>query len=263
MSAEKTTTTATRIWGLHGPTITLDLGELVVGGSGEITIPVPSFVIEHPRGIVLFDTGFTPEAFGDPMSVYSLLVDVVTIRITESQLLVNQLEAIGFSPTQVTHVVVSHAHQDHTGGLFLFPDAKFYIGAGDLQYAFWPNASDEGIIRRPDLEKTRGFAWHQVPGDLDLFGDGSVVILDMPGHTPGNKSLLVRLPDRTMILAGDTVHVRSALETGMPTPYDYSSKDARLSIERLVMLRDAHDAEVWVNHDPADGEHFGFAAGAE
>jgi N-acyl homoserine lactone hydrolase len=245
--------TATRMWALHGPTLTIDVAELVLGGTGKVTVPVPSFVIQHPRGLVLFDTGFAPDALDDPRSYYPAVADIVTINIEEQQLLVNQLDAIGFSARDVTHVVVSHAHYDHTGGLYLFPQAKFYIGTGDLQYAFWPSAAETVVFRRDDLDKTRGFDWHQVPGDLDLFGDGSVVLLHMPGHTPGNKSLLVRLPSRTFLLAGDTVHLRAALNGPVPTPWDYSTSDARTSIDRLITVRDSLQAELWISHDPEDG----------
>lgn len=78
-------------------------------------------------------------------------------------------------------------------------------------------------FRTADVEATRGFAWNEVNGDLDLFGDGSMIFLSMPGHTPGNRSVQVRLPNRTVLLTGDTVHLRSAMEGDLPMASDYST----------------------------------------
>ncbi|MEX5634024.1 N-acyl homoserine lactonase family protein [Parafrankia sp. FMc2] len=250
---------ATKMWALHGPTMTLDAGIVMVGGAGTVTIPDPCYVIRHPRGLVLFDTGLAPEAQQDPVAVYGDLALHVGMNFPEDQKLDNQLAAIGFGLRDITHVVCSHTHLDHTGGLHLFPHAKFYAGAGDLRYAFWPDALDAGLYRRHDLEATRGFDWTHVHSDLDLFGDGSIVILHMPGHTPGNLSLLVRLTGTTFLLTADTVHLRASLDNIVPAPADYNSYDAKRSIERLAHLRDSLDATVWIGHDPEDAKDFSFA----
>jgi glyoxylase-like metal-dependent hydrolase (beta-lactamase superfamily II) len=107
-------------------------------GSGQLTIPSPCYLIEHDRGLLLFDTGLTPEAVGDPRRVFGELAEEVGIKFTEEQRVDCQIEALGYRTDQVTHVVASHVHLDHSGGLRLFPDAKFFAGAGELPYAFWP-----------------------------------------------------------------------------------------------------------------------------
>ncbi|MCS5498332.1 N-acyl homoserine lactonase family protein [Cnuibacter physcomitrellae] len=250
---------ARRMWAIHGPTLTVNTGTMVVGGDETVTIPLPSFLIEHERGLVLLDTGLDPRAQQDPRAVYGDLVDTIGIRFPEDQRLDRQLEALGFRIEDVTHVVLSHAHLDHTGGLYQFGHARLYVGAGELQYAMWPDALDGHHYRREDLEPTRGFDWHQLPGDLDLFGDGSIVILRLPGHTPGNQGLLVRLREHTFLLSGDTVHLHEAVEGRLPMPTDYSSLDARRSIERLVELRDTLPATLWIGHDVRDAARFSFA----
>ncbi len=250
---------ARRLWALDGATFTIDSSILVVGAQGEVTIPVPSYLIEHPRGLVLFDTGIAPQAAEDPHAVYGELADLINVEFTPEQRVDRQIEALGYRVEDVTHVIASHSHFDHCGGLYLFGHADMYIGEGDLSYAYWPLAAASPFFRTQDFEPTRSHRWHQVSGDLDLFGDGSVVMLAMPGHTPGNTSLLVRLPEQTLILAADTVHLRSALDGELPMPSDYSTLDAVRSVRRLRQLSSSLDAPVWIAHDPDDWVKFGHA----
>jgi glyoxylase-like metal-dependent hydrolase (beta-lactamase superfamily II) len=93
--------------------------------------------------------------------------------------------------------------------------------------------------------------------DIDLFGDGSVRILSTPGHTPGEVSLLVRLPDRNVILTGDTVHIREALERELTFSADVDTVSARRSLSRLKLVSAAYDAAVWIAHDEDDWKSHG------
>ncbi|MGH9055511.1 MAG: N-acyl homoserine lactonase family protein [Acidimicrobiales bacterium] len=245
---------AKRLWALDSPTFTLDAGILMVGASGELTIPMPAYLVEHPNGLVLFDTGLVPEASDDPEGVYGGLASFLGLNFAPEQRVDRQIEALGYKLGDVTHVVASHTHFDHTGGLHLFPDAKMYVGTGDLRYAYWPDAAGAAFFRTADLDPTRGFRWHHIPEgvDHDLFGDGSVVILSTPGHTPGELSMVVRLSTRNFVLTGDTVHLREALEREIPMPYDSDTATAIQSIQRLKLIREAADAVVWITHDPED-----------
>ncbi len=249
--------TARRLWALDSPTFTVEANTLMYGLSGELTIPMPAFLIEHPRGLILFDTGLVPAAMDDPVSVYGELAHLTKIRAEPDQRLDRQIQALGYRLSDVTHVIASHAHFDHAGGLYLFPEAKFYAGRGELRFAMWPDYIGAGFFRRADLEATRSFNWHEIPGvDVDLFGDGSIVVLFTPGHTPGELSLLVRLPGRNVILTGDTVHLRAALEHEIHFPVDADTAAAVRSLRRLKLLRDSADATVWITHDPQDwAEH--------
>lgn len=92
-----------------------------------------------------------------------------------------------------------------------------------------------------------------------MFGDGSIVILFTPGPTPGELSLLVRLPDRNFILTGDTVHLREALTAVAPMPYDADVVQSLRSIRRLNLLKGSADATIWISHDPEDWAEFGHA----
>jgi N-acyl homoserine lactone hydrolase len=252
--------TCKRLWALDSPTFTVEANTLMYGLSGELTIPMPAYLIEHPKGLILFDTGLVPEAMDDPFAVYGELATLTKIGAAPHLRLDRQIEALGYKTSDVTHVIASHAHFDHSGGLYLFPEAKFYAGQGELQFAYWPAYIGAGFFRLADLDVTRSFDWYQVPGiDVDLFGDGSLVILFTPGHTPGELSLLVRLPSRNFILTGDTVHLRAALEHEVHFPVDADTAAAVRSLRRLKLLRDTADATVWITHDPDDWSDYAHA----
>jgi glyoxylase-like metal-dependent hydrolase (beta-lactamase superfamily II) len=255
-------TTAKRLVALDGATITIDSGFLVLGGQGPLAAPCPVFLIEHSRGLVLFDTGVAPEAWDDPQAVYGDLLDVCRLELPPDNRLDRQLANHGFRPDDVTHVVVSHGHWDHTGGMHLFPHAQMYMSIEDIRYSFWPDPPYGAFFRNgADLERTRLFRWNPLSWDLDLFGDGSIQILRTPGHTDGELSILVKLPTRNFLLTADAVHVRSQIEQVSPCPVDMNAAASLRSIHRITQLAAAHEAAIWVMHDLGDWGRFGGTEG--
>lgn len=247
-------TTARRLWALDGPTLSMDRTELLDGAEpGRITIPVPSWLIEHDDGLVLYDTGFAPEAVEDAVAAYGEIGN--QIAFTPGERVDRQVEALGFGVDDVTHVVLSHIHFDHTGGLRLFPSAHFLTGAAARPIVEGTEGHD--AVHRADFVPVRDRTWIFVEGDHDVFGDDGVVMLAMPGHAPGNTSLLVRLPQRTILLTADTAHLRSALETRAPMGADTDRDAAVRSLGRVVDVARETGADIWVGHDPDDWERFG------
>ncbi|MGI4744497.1 MAG: N-acyl homoserine lactonase family protein [Janthinobacterium lividum] len=244
--------TVRRLWALEGGTLSEDRSNLVVGEKGPVTVPCPCFLIEHARGLVLLDTGLVPAAAADARAVYGDMADELQISLTREQCVDHQLGALGFKPDDIDHVIMSHLHWDHTGGMFLFPRAQFHVMSGELQYAYWPLPAGP-LYRREDIEPTRGFNWNQIEApELDLFGDGSIVIIHLPGHTPGNASVLVRLPTETIILGADTAHLRSGYLADRPMPSDWNTLESVRSIRRLRALTQSLGARLWLLHDPED-----------
>lgn len=253
---------ALRLWALDSPTLTVESETLLYGTSGLVTIPVPSFLIEHPRGLVLFDTGLHPDAVTDPEKVYGAeLAPLLGIGGTEAQRLDRQLEALGYGLGDVTHVISSHGHFDHTGGLFLFPKAKHYFGEGELRWAHWPDPIQRFVYRKEILDVIPSLDYREVPGDLDVFGDGAITILSTPGHSPGEVSLLVRLASRTFLLTGDALHLRAQLEQEYHFPIDWNTEVAIRALRRVKYLAESTGATIWISHDPDDWAEFAHAPG--
>lgn len=260
-SAGTARSTNIRMWGLDSPKMHIDAEHLVVGATGTVDIPLPAYLIEHEQGLVLFDTGMNPLVCEDPALVYGDRPETSMISGTPEQRIDRQLAKLGYRPEDITHVVLSHTHSDHAGGLYLFPQAQFYAGPGELQWASGHGPATAHLFNPTDLsEEVMGFNWNTVQAPVhDLFGDGAIQIHHTPGHTPGELSALIRLPSQNLILTGDTVHLREAVEWDEVDPSDWDYGEGRASIIKLKEIRDAEDARLWIAHDPRDWEDFGGA----
>ncbi len=241
---------AVRLVPLDPPTMVVPRTALVVGSSDDRTvrIPAPAFVIEHRDGLVMFDAGLAPEAATDAGAAYGGRAERLQLRFTPDQRVDHQLRVAGYQPSEVSHVVLSHLHFDHAGGAHLFPAARVLLGAGELAYA----RSGADYYRAEDVERVARGATRELAADTDLFGDGSVVVLWTPGHTPGHLSMLVRVPGGRYLLAGDAMHSRCALDDASPFPHDHDQTAARASIRRIAAMGDELGAAIWVSHDPDD-----------
>jgi N-acyl homoserine lactone hydrolase len=245
-----------RMWALPNAEITAPKSLLMHGGTNDlVTLPCPAYLIEHQKGLVLFDTGCHPKVADDP-GYWGEIGKVLPVKYTRDLTLDNQIKALGYKLEDIKYVVVSHLHLDHSGGLYMFPNAKFIIGRDELRYAYWPDPDRQWAFILEDLLPTRKFKWIELDTDFDLFDDGSLHFLKTPGHTPGECSLFVRLPNRKILLIGDTTHLREALENEATMPIDYDPAEATLSLKRIKAIRDLQDATVWISHDPEDWAEF-------
>jgi N-acyl homoserine lactone hydrolase len=201
------------------------------------------YLIRHPRGVLLWDAGLTPDVrAGGPN---------VPPGMSLAQTIPDRLKALGLTPAQVTHVGISHHHADHSGGARDFPDAELLIGKGDVEAL---------KAMKPDAPGARQLAhWLNGPGkmteltaDKDLFGDGSVRILTMPGHTPGHMVLLVKLASGYVLLSGDQYHFReNRAASGVPT-FNWNRADTLASHKRFEEIAANLKARVVIQHDARD-----------
>lgn len=249
--------TALSLTALDSGRLIVDAAEQVIGGTGECSIPFPAFLIEHPTGLVLFDTGLSPRAYDDPDDYFSGRLHLAT-GFTPDKRLDRQLAALGLEAGDIGHVVLSHCHSDHAGDLLRFSQARFYVGPGELDWARSPGAAGSPFIRwHEQLEPALSFDWTVVDTPrFDLFGDGTIVVLHTPGHTPGHLSLRVTLPNRTIVLTADAAHLREGLDRLSPAATD---DEPDVAIDSLRMLRnlEAQGDELWVTHDPGDWARYG------
>lgn len=246
---ETTMSTALRMWPLDGAIMNADKSVVHFGDSGPIKMPLPTFLIEHEQGLVLIDTGLNPAAWdaAGPGAIYEAHA-VFPLECPPGNRVDEQIVKAGFSVDDVSHVIISHTHFDHTGGLYLFPNAEIIIGEAELEYAYNPIPFYAFFFGTVDLDKVPDTAWRKITGDLDLFGDGSIQILLTPGHTPGQLTTLVKLPNRNFIIVGDAAHTHTNM-AGIPCPVGLDTNAAYYSIERIKEIAARENADIWVVHD--------------
>jgi N-acyl homoserine lactone hydrolase len=194
-----------------------------------ITVPLLAFLIDHPQGVVLFDTGVDTDAEGDPF-----------LDTSPDRRIDRQMERLGYRPEDVRYVVMSHLHLDHVGCMPLFPQATFIVRRQELRAAWWPDPYERGYAFDL-LLKARSLKYLQLPDgeSFDMFGDGRLVCIDTKGHTEGHQSLVVDLPQSgKVVLAGDAAQVAENLEEGVPPGMCWNNQWSTDSLRRLRHLRD-------------------------
>jgi N-acyl homoserine lactone hydrolase len=220
-----------------------------------ITIPVNMWVIDHPKGLVVVDTGNNVAVSDGKCKAHwaAGMCDTLKPSQKREDVIDAQIKKLGFQPDQVKAVITSHSHLDHIGNIKLFPKAIHVIQKKELYQAWWPEKfqREGGAFVMADFDgPARDFNYLELDGDYDLFGDGSVVVLSTPGHTLGHQSVKVKLASgKTIIMAQDAIWFKENLE-GYPAGLNYSVKDYNNSIQRLKMIRDLENGELYFGHDP-------------
>jgi len=222
--------------------------------SRQITIPVSMWVIEHPKGLVVFDTG-NNVAVGEDCKAYWAPGNCDFLKPSQKRedVIDMQLKKLGYSADKVKVVVTSHSHLDHIGNIEMFPKAIHVLQKKELYQAWWPEKfqgrTSPGSFVMADIDNAREFNYLELNGDYDLFGDGSVIILSTPGHTIGHQSMKVKTASgQSIIISQDAVWMQENLD-GYPAGLNYSVKDYTDSVNRLKMMRDIENTELFMAHD--------------
>jgi len=233
--------------------LTGDLAMFETGAAGQVTLPVSAWLVRHPKGTVLFDTGMPVSFVGG--SVRTRRIEAfLAIDFGDGDKVDTQLEGRDQDPGRVDFVVVSHLHFDHVGGLALIPNATLVIQRKEWEAGL---AAAEGDTLHPRRDFDLGHPLKLIDGEHDLFGDGAVVCVPTPGHTAGHQSLKVGMADgREIVFAADCCYFARTLESGVLPTFGHDLDQQGLSLERLRRLRDGgativpgHDID-WVGHAP-------------
>lgn len=175
-----------------------------------IDLPVSSALIRHKQGNVLFDTGCHPSVVEDADGRWGPLAKVMKPLMGAEGTLLPNLACTGLGPDDVDIVVNSHFHPDHCGCNQFFRKATILVHAKEIEAARAPGADSAGYLK---ADWDCGQPIEPVDGEKDLFGDGRVVLIPLPGHTPGTMGALVSLDrDGQFLLASDSVSLRQNLD---------------------------------------------------
>jgi len=216
--------------------------------SETLEMPVSSILLRERRGNVLFDTGCHPSVAQDAAARWGGLAKLMEPVMGPDDNVIAGLSALGLQPGDVDVVVCSHLHPDHCGCNAFFTKATVMVHARELAAARADNAAARGYVAA-DWDNPAPL--EPVTGERDLYGDGRIVLIPLPGHTPGTLAALVAL-DRTgpVLLASDTVSVRATLDTGV-VPKNTWNADALVTSLAEVRRIEASGATVICGHDPA------------
>jgi glyoxylase-like metal-dependent hydrolase (beta-lactamase superfamily II) len=206
-----------------------------------VRFPIPIYVIETSEERILVDTGLHPGAVADAPRHYGTPDALALFELDLEASVAEQLDL-----ATITKVVLTHLHFDHASGLALLPSSVPVY----LQRREWEAGHDAAAIERnfylPRDYESIGSQVMLVDGDHDLLGDGSIVLLSTPGHTPGHQSVQV---GEDLIIGGDVVHYASVLDDGRFPAIGDDLEAQAASADRLREFRDA-GAVVTPGHDP-------------
>jgi glyoxylase-like metal-dependent hydrolase (beta-lactamase superfamily II) len=193
------------------------------------------YLIHNTKGWFLWDTGLPDALAASPDGVKN-----GPMLAKRTKTLAAQLAELGVKPADIKGVGISHTHPDHIGNVEEFPQTMLYVQKAEYD---WP--AENGAPRfKPEHPVTN------LDGDHDVFGDGSVVILSTPGHTPGHQSLLVRLPNTgVIVLSGDAAHFKDNWDNRRVPPFNTSKDQTLASMQRIADILAKEHGQLWINHD--------------
>jgi N-acyl homoserine lactone hydrolase len=196
------------------------------------------YLIKHTQGWFLWDTGIPDAVAAMPNGLAPADPKAVTWKRPKT--LAAQLDELGVKPDDIKAMAVSHTHPDHIGNVEMFPNTMLYVQKAEYE---WPGADNKPRFK-PEHPVTL------LEGDRDVFGDGTLVILSTPGHTPGHQSLLVKLP-RTgeIVLSGDAVHFKSNWDNRRVPAPNFNKEQTLASMQKLAETISRDEAQLWINHD--------------
>jgi glyoxylase-like metal-dependent hydrolase (beta-lactamase superfamily II) len=256
------------------------IGRRFVNGTGSIfqraRMVCHCLLIETSEGLALVDTGMGLGDIADSQRLGRKWVRQTAPRLDPAETAVQQVKALGYSPVDVRHLLLTHLDKDHAGGIADFPKAKVHVHRREYDMAVLhgiPNPIGRYVADQwkhgPDWtfygaggEDWFGFNGVRALGDRE----SDVLVIPLPGHTPGHCGVAVRGKDKWLLHAGDSYFFHGQIQTPpVRTPLllgifqrradmDYAMRLANQ--ERLRALRAGHgeDVTIFNSHDPVDYE---------
>lgn len=205
----------------------------------------PCFLIRHPKGDLLWDTGHSDSMADSPNGEIS---GVWHAKLSIK--LIDQLSQLGITPTDIDYLSLSHVHPDHAGNANKFVQSTFIVNELEREFMFSEQTKSMFGTYYSALENAKTISFKT---EYDVFGDNTVVIKSMPGHTPGSSVLLVRLAKAgNILLTGDLyIHERGRQ---LKTILQYNDQQLTIaSRKRFEVLVRKEQARVIIQHEK---QHF-------
>jgi len=210
------------------------------------------YLIRHAKGWMMWDSGINDNVATMPkgfqrgkLSPHYILRKPLRVALSE----------IGIDPAKIEHVAFSHTHGDHVGNGNLFTGATLYIQQAEYDIAFGLEAVSKWNFEVTSYDKLRANKAVKLNGDHDIFGDGTVIIIATPGHTPGHQSLLVRLPKTgPVVLSGDMVHLQDNWNNRRAPSFNFNLEQSRQSMDKIAAIMQKTGAKLWINHDKTQSD---------
>jgi glyoxylase-like metal-dependent hydrolase (beta-lactamase superfamily II) len=215
--------------------------------AGDAHFVTPCYLIVHPKGTLMWDVGQVPDA-----QIPDDGTEVVVQNLLKARhKLVPQLAALGYAPSNITYLAMSHYHLDHTANANLFAGSTWIVQQAEYDAMF--GAKEYGIRDPSTYDKLKNS--HRITlnnEDHDVFGDGTVIIKTAPGHTPGHQMLFLRLKKfGPLLLEGDLYHLPEERTLDRVPTFDFDAAMTRATRVKTEAFLKETGAEMWIQHDPA------------
>jgi len=206
---------------------------------------VPCYLIEHPEGRMIWDAGL-PLA----MAGQGRIEEDGGVYMTYERSLLEQLADMDLEPADIDLVAFSHMHYDHVGAANAFTESTLLIQDTEHAAAF---INVTNPVFQPDLYMDlKDSEMEMLSGDHDVFGDGRVMIISAPGHTPGHQVLLLRLANAgPLVLSGDLYHFQMSRKLRRAPTFNTDAEETFRSMEKVEALIEAEGATLWIEHEKA------------
>lgn len=245
MHAQDASSPAVRLYVLDGGTLTVadpsGFGVSLEDLKGFTAMPVPGYLIVHPDGTLLWDTGLDDDLLGRPAdeTQRGSFGQVVTTTLGA------QLAEIGYGPRDITFLAMSHLHFDHVANANDYATATWIVQRADHESIDFSNREQTAAYRA--LKDSTTIV---IDGDHDVFGDGRVVIKATPGHTPGHQSLFVRLAETgPIVLSGDLYHYEAERRLDRMPAREVGPGVTAASRSALDAFLAETGAQLWIQHE--------------
>jgi N-acyl homoserine lactone hydrolase len=211
---------------------------------------VPCYLIVHPKGTLMWDTGTVADSAFQPDG--SPVTQGTGVIISATKPLKTQMAALGYRPADITYLGLSHYHSDHTANANDFAGSTWLVQQAERDFMFGP-PQPGAIINTTTFTALKDAKTKIIgPADYDVFGDGKIVIKFTPGHTPGHQVLFLKLAKTgPLLIAGDLYHYPEERTTGKTPTFEYNAEQSRASRAAIEAFLKTSKAQMWIEHDAA------------